>query len=237
MYRDNAWRAGPDRRSGSDWRGQRYERQVGYRIESGGGAGTGITERIGDVGDTIGERAEEVGQKVGQVGDRVSQTIGQGVDRVGSRVGDVPDEMSYKMRDLGDQARSFLDQSPLAVGVVAVAVGTAVGAVLPVTRTERRVLGPATERMIDTAERTATQALSEMETQTGGQSGQGGQARQSGGPTGGQAGQSGGQAGQSSGRQSNQGSQARGGQRKNPNSSGNQDRSRASDSTKASTQG
>lgn len=182
MYRGGAWGTGSDRRREPDWHGQRYDRQVGYRIDSGPDAATGVKERIGEVGDTIGERAEEVGQRVGQVGDRVAQTIEQGVDRVGTRMSDVPDEMSYRMRDLGDQARSFLDQSPLAVGVVAVAVGTAVGAALPVTRTERRVLGPATERVIDTAERTATQALSDMEdsgqssgqgSQSSGQSGQG----------------------------------------------------------------
>jgi hypothetical protein len=114
--------------------------------------GPGVTERIGDVGD-------EIGQRVGDVGD----TVGQQLERAGDRLGDVPDEVSYRARDFGEQARTLMEDSPLAVGAAAIAVGTAIGAALPATRAERRMLGPATERAVDTAERTAKRALADAE--------------------------------------------------------------------------
>jgi hypothetical protein len=114
--------------------------------------GPGVSERIGDVG-------ESVGQRVGEVGDTVSQRL----ERAGDRFGEMPDEVSYRARDLGAQARTLMDDSPLAVGAVALALGTAIGAALPSTRTERRMLGPATERAVDTAERTAKKALADAE--------------------------------------------------------------------------
>ena len=51
----------------------------------------------------------------------------------------------------------------LAVGAVAVAVGTAIGAALPSTSTERRVLRPATNQAIEAAEQKATDALDQAE--------------------------------------------------------------------------
>jgi hypothetical protein len=129
-----------------------------------------------------GERGtyESVGQKVGEIGDRVGEKVGKGVDtlteraeRVGDRVGEVPDQMGYRVQDLSEQARMLIQDSPLAVGAVAVAVGTALGAALPATSMERRVLRPATEKAIGTAEETATKALSDMERDSGATSGAG----------------------------------------------------------------
>jgi hypothetical protein len=57
--------------------------------------------------------------------------------------------VTYRVHDLSEQARSLIEESPLAVGAVAVAVGTAIGAALPSTSTERRVLRPATNRAIE----------------------------------------------------------------------------------------
>jgi hypothetical protein len=82
-------------------------------------------------------------------------------------VGEVPEEMGYRVHDLSEQARTLIQDSPLAVGAVAVAVGTALGAALPATSMERRVLRPATEKAIGTAEETATKALSDMERESG----------------------------------------------------------------------
>lgn len=124
--------------------------------------------------DSVGGKIESVGQKVGEIGERVGDKVDKGVDtltdraeRVGDRVGDVPDEMGYRVQDLSEQARMLIQDSPLAVGAVAVAVGTALGAALPSTSMERRVLRPATEKAIGTAEETATKALTDMQRDTG----------------------------------------------------------------------
>ena len=84
-------------------------------------------------------------------------------DRLGDRMSDVPDQMGYRVQDLSEQARNLIEDSPLAVGAVAVAVGTAIGAAIPSTSAERRVLRPAAERAIGTAEDKATEALDQAE--------------------------------------------------------------------------
>jgi Protein of unknown function (DUF3618) len=142
------------------------------------GSGSDTGQRATD--DPMGGKVESVGQKVGEIGDRVGEKVGKGVDtltgraeRVGDRVGEVPDQMGYRVQDLSEQARMLIQDSPLAVGAVAVAVGTALGAAVPATSMERRVLRPATEKAIGSAEETATKALSDMERDSGATSGAG----------------------------------------------------------------
>jgi len=120
--------------------------------------------------DSAGRRADELGQKASDMGERVSDRVEQSVDAVGRRVddlgdrmSDVPGEVGYRVHDLSEQARSLIEDSPLAVGAVAVAVGTAIGAALPSTSAERRMLRPAADRAIGAAEEKATDALDQAE--------------------------------------------------------------------------
>jgi len=115
-------RAEPSMRSD----GRRYRmagdaswRSDGRWSEAGNQESTGVSQRVGDVADNVGQRMADLGDSVGRVTNRVD--------------GD----------DLMRQAQRFVDDSPLAVGAVALAVGAAVGLVLPTTQTERRPLGPA----------------------------------------------------------------------------------------------
>jgi ElaB/YqjD/DUF883 family membrane-anchored ribosome-binding protein len=112
------------------------------RFANGGSSG-GPAQALSEVGDTVSQKASEVGDTLGQV----------------------PQEMRYRAQGLGDQAGRFMEESPLVAGAVAVAVGAVIGSMLPSTQMEQRVLGPATERVIDTAEQAATQTMSEMEQQ------------------------------------------------------------------------
>jgi hypothetical protein len=120
--------------------------------------------------DAVGGRVDAVGERASEIGDRITGRVEEGVDAigrraddVGERVGDVPDQVRYRVYDLSEQARSLIEDSPLAVGAVAVAVGTAIGAALPSTSTERRVLRPATNQAIEAAEQKATDALDQAE--------------------------------------------------------------------------
>ena len=67
-------------------------------------------------------------------------------------------------RDVGWNAQRALEDNPLAVGAAAFAIGAAVGMALPETEVERNVLGQATDRAIDTAQRTASEAVQQLET-------------------------------------------------------------------------
>lgn len=109
----------------------------GYEEQRAGGP----RQALADVGETVGERAGEVGDTLRQV----------------------PDEVRFRAEGLGQQAGRVLDETPFVAGAVAVAVGAVIGALLPATEVEQRVLGPATEKAIDAAEQTATEKMAEIE--------------------------------------------------------------------------
>ena len=109
----------------------------------------GPRQALADLGETVGERA-------GDVGDTLRQ---------------VPDEVRYRAEGLGQQAGRVLEETPFVAGAVAVAVGAVIGAMLPATEVEQRVLGPATEQAIDAAEQTATEKMAEIEETVSGSTG------------------------------------------------------------------
>jgi hypothetical protein len=140
MNRSNgrsAYRA--DRSWEGSWR-DADEYRAGYRT------GSGMTERAG-------ETLDQVGQKAGRVASEVRSTVGE-----------LPDQVGTTARDVGWNAQRVLEDNPLAVGAAAFAIGAAIGMALPETDVERNVLGQATDRAIDTAQRTASEAVQQLET-------------------------------------------------------------------------
>lgn len=113
---------------------------------SGYGTGSGMTERAG-------ETMDQVSQKAGRVASEVRSTVGE-----------LPDQVGTTARDVGWNAQRVLEDNPLAVGAAAFAIGAAIGMALPETEVERNVLGQATDRAIDTAQRTASEAVQQLET-------------------------------------------------------------------------
>jgi hypothetical protein len=113
---------------------------------------------------------QQVGDKVGQVGDAAGQAVSSAqqaaqdvAGRVGQTAGEMPRQVEGVARQVGDTASRAFQDNPLAVGAIAMAVGAAVGLALPVTQTERKVLGEARDQVIDKAETKATEALGEVE--------------------------------------------------------------------------
>ena len=134
--------------AGSAYRGDRglESRWGANEYRSGYGAGGGMTNRAG-------ETLDQVGQKASRVATDVRSTVGE-----------IPDQVGTTARDVGWNAQRVLEENPLAVGAAAFAIGAAIGMALPETEVERNVLGQATDRAIDTAQRTASEAVQQLET-------------------------------------------------------------------------
>jgi hypothetical protein len=107
-----------------------------------------------------------VGESASRAADTASRTMQQ-----------MPDQLSSMRQQTGDTVGRMIDENPLGVGAVALAVGTALGLALPETRTERRVLGPASQQLIERAGEAVQQPLQQMEQQAQGK-GQGAQGEQ-----------------------------------------------------------
>jgi hypothetical protein len=104
----------------------------GDQMQSGG-----IGDKVGDVTDELGRRAADVGDMAGRV----------------------PSQLGGGAQGLARQAQDVMEQSPLAAGAVALAVGAAISMALPATQAERRVLGPTAGQVLGQVESTATDAL------------------------------------------------------------------------------
>jgi ElaB/YqjD/DUF883 family membrane-anchored ribosome-binding protein len=115
------------------------------------------------VGDKIGEAGQEIGRKASDVASTVGDTASDVADRARTTASQVPDQVGMVGQQVGDTAQRLMDENPLAVGAIALAVGAAVGLALPATRTEQRVMGEAGSKLIDQAGSALKQPLNEAE--------------------------------------------------------------------------
>lgn len=115
------------------------------------------------IGDRVGEAGDEVGRRASSVASTVGDAASDVASRAKSTAGQVPDQIGEVGQEVGDTAQRLLDENPLAVGAIALAVGTAVGLALPATRTEQRVIGRAGSQLIDQAESALTKPMEELE--------------------------------------------------------------------------
>jgi ElaB/YqjD/DUF883 family membrane-anchored ribosome-binding protein len=139
-WRDvDAWRGSERSRSGRPMYG-----------DPSWGRGQGLGDRAGDVADAVGEGMDAMGERV---------------DAAGERMGRMSDQFAGTATDYAATAGQIVSDNVLAAGVVAAAVGAAVGLLLPATDTERRVMGDAGSKVIDAAQSTASDAMSGMESE------------------------------------------------------------------------
>lgn len=135
-----------------------------------GGSGTG-----GSTADSLRDKAEaataqvrdRVSEHAGALQDRIGEATDQARSRIRSAYGEASSWASDAQRgglrridDLADRSREgldrgrtaveqFVNENPLLVGVVGVAAGLLLGALLPRTRQEDRNLGPFADEMRD----------------------------------------------------------------------------------------
>jgi ElaB/YqjD/DUF883 family membrane-anchored ribosome-binding protein len=142
--------------TGSDRRFSRFDDYETGRGRYGSGS-DGMQDRAGGAVD-------QVGQQASQFADTVGSKVSDAADQARSTVGQMPDQFGGVARDVQWNAQRMVEDNPLAVGAIAVAVGAVIGMALPETQTEQRILGPAAEKAISTAEQTASDAAQQLET-------------------------------------------------------------------------
>jgi phage-related protein len=136
-----------------------------YRpMSSSGSGGPGqvldtVGEKVGAVGDKVSGAGETVGNKVSGVGETVGSAASHVTGGVGSAAGQVGDQA----RTFAGSATQMISENALAAGAIAVAAGAAIGLLLPATETERRVMGDAGTKAIETAKSTVSDTLSKAE--------------------------------------------------------------------------
>lgn len=130
-----------------------------------------VNETASSAASTIGAAAEEVGNAASSayetVADGVSQAasaVGEGASRVASAVAE---GSQSAMKNSGATARRLVDfcvDHPLVLAGAGLAIGAAIGAALPVSETENKLLGKTSDEVKRTAEHVAADQLGKAET-------------------------------------------------------------------------
>ncbi|HEY0674067.1 MAG TPA: DUF3618 domain-containing protein [Longimicrobiales bacterium] len=111
--------------------------------------GETVLDTAGDVTSSARERVYDVREKVSDVADRAGSTVGD----VAGRARHVASNVRYGARDrLHSATERFdttLNENPVAIGVVAMAVGMAAGLAIPESRREREMMGPYRDQLVD----------------------------------------------------------------------------------------
>ena len=114
------------------------------------------------LGDTASRTYEGITEKAGSAVDKVSNVAGSAYESVTGTVNNVytgAEDLAHKAYDrageFGNKAYEkydeYLEENPLALGALAVAVGAAVGFAIPSTRYEGKMMGEAREHLMERA--------------------------------------------------------------------------------------
>jgi ElaB/YqjD/DUF883 family membrane-anchored ribosome-binding protein len=133
---------------------------------------TGPERRAPSLRRRIGDRASEVRDPLGGSGSAAERIAGvkdqaeEVVDRAREQIGEFGQEARARTRELGETAKEqvqrvrgtlerAMDENPLALVAGAAVLGLAVGLLVPESRGERRLMGPARDRLMERVEHTA----------------------------------------------------------------------------------
>ena len=127
-------------------------------------------EFASETGKGAGKSGEGIGNKVKGLAETATAPVGAAYDKAAkiadtaySGAADAVNQAYNKVGELGTTARErythHLEENPLAVGAVALALGAAVGLALPSTRYEGELLGQARQDLLDKAQDTAADLL------------------------------------------------------------------------------
>jgi ElaB/YqjD/DUF883 family membrane-anchored ribosome-binding protein len=120
--------------------------------DAAGGIGESVSREPGVV-DRVKERVTGIGETVRDTTSDVAYSARERVSDVAERVSDVrhnvSDSARYRMHSATERFDQTLNENPVAIGVVAMAVGMAAGLAIPESRREREMMGPYRDQLVD----------------------------------------------------------------------------------------
>lgn len=113
--------------------------------------GHGIKDKVGGA---VSGMKESVSEAAGGVAERAGELKGQ----AGERIGDWGTQARQKSQRLKTNLEHAAEENPMALAIGAAVVGLALGLLLPETRRENQLMGPARDQLVDRAEETVERA-------------------------------------------------------------------------------
>lgn len=137
-------------------------------------AGEAISDTTQRVGDTlsgtaarVGETVSETAARVGETAEMVQERAGEAASRTRSEADRLRMEAEWRGRmTMARTKQSFwnsLEENPLAFGAVVAIAGAAVGAAVPATEYENKLMGETRDRLMDEAKTRAQDAVERVQ--------------------------------------------------------------------------
>ena len=134
-----------------------------------------VRSRVAGARDTVGEYASTARETVGEYASTARETVGEYASTARETAGQYAESARERARRASEAARraaeaarraastatttvdDFTHENPLAVGLIALAVGVAIGMTVPATEIENRTMGEARDRAYDRASKAAAE--------------------------------------------------------------------------------
>ena len=120
-----------------------------------GAAGTayeGLTSAAGSAYETIGDAASKTYEGVSSAAGKTYEGVGAAAGYAYDKAGDLGGEMKINYDH-------YIEENPLAVGAVALALGAAIGFAIPLTKKENEYMGEYRDNVLEKAQATAQDAI------------------------------------------------------------------------------
>ena len=139
--------------------------------ERAGAAASGMADRVGDAAGqayrSAAGAAGSVTDSIGSAAGAVTQRVSDAASAVARGASDLGQDLRHQASRGGGQAQQGLDwllrEQPLVVGAVGVALGAALGALLPGTETEDRLMGETSDALTQQAKDVAQQGYQQAQ--------------------------------------------------------------------------
>ncbi len=128
-----------------------------------GSAYDGVSNAAGAVSGTVSDVAGTVSETVSNVAGTVSDTVSSAASGAYKQVGNLGSKAKDVAGSAQEQYEYYMDENPLAVGAVVLAIGAAVGMAFPSTKAENRLMGETRENLLQKAEETAREAIGKVQ--------------------------------------------------------------------------
>jgi len=138
---------------GQNWDRTGYQEQGLYPepgpIDQAKASASRMAGQVQDQASDLGRRVQD---KVGEVSDRVQDQASQIGGQVQDTMSDLGSRAQYQARHASDQFGRMLQESPLAAGAIAMALGAGLALAMPMTPQENRLMGDARDQLVDKAQ-------------------------------------------------------------------------------------
>lgn len=161
-YRDGYGERGGDAPGGRNPLGSAIDRAQATTGQAASRAGDAIGGAVDQVGETAGNIAGQVSETAGNISDQVGEAAGNLASGTMEAAGTIAEEAQYQALRLEDNFQRVLRENPLAVGAVTLALGTAIGLVLPQTARENRLMGEARGTLVERAQGLAQETIEKI---------------------------------------------------------------------------